>query len=59
MELAIAYYGRCFNDDESMTSSKNGNYMLRGSKENEHPYYESDALKILDGLLEEGIIELP
>ena len=33
--------------------------MLRGYEENECPYSESDALKILHNLLQKGLIELP
>lgn len=47
IELIIAYYGRQLNDDELMTSSRNESSMLRGSRENERLYFESDASKIL------------
>jgi len=58
MELTIIYYGGQLNDDESVASSRNEGSMLRDSEEKECPYSESDAPKILDKLLEKGLIEL-
>jgi len=57
MELTIAYYGRQLN--ESATSSRNQNSMLRDFEEKECPYSESDVPEMLDKLLEKGLIELP
>jgi len=57
MEITIAYYARQFNDDGSITSSRNRS-SIKGSEENECPYSESEALEILKKLLEKGFIEL-
>ena len=59
MELTMAYYGRRLNDDESMTSSRSRSSMHRDFEEKECPYSESDALEILDKLLDRGLIDLP
>jgi len=59
MELTIAYYGRRLQHDESMAPPRNISFMLRDSKESEYPYSEFDAPKMLNKLLEEGLIELP
>jgi len=59
MELAIANYRKGFNNDKSMASLKNRNYMLRDPGKNKYPYFESDTPKMLDKLLENGLIELP
>ena len=40
-------------------TSTNRSSILRGSEENECPYFESDAPEILHKLLEKGLIELP
>lgn len=58
MELTIAYYGRQLNDDELVASPRNRNSMDIDSEKNEYPYSESDAPKMLDKFLEEGLIEL-
>jgi len=59
MEVTIDYYGKQLNDDGSITSSRNKSSTLRGSEDNEFPYYESDAPEMLHTLLEKGLIELP
>jgi len=59
MEVTIAYYGKQLNHDGSITSLKNRSSTLRGSKENEHPYFESNVPEMIDKLLEKGLIELP
>ena len=59
MELTIVYCGGRPNDDESVASSINEGSMLRDSKEKECLYSESDVPKMLDKLLEKGLIELP
>jgi len=51
VEVTIAYYGKQLNHDGSITSSRNRKSMLRSSKENEYPYYESDVPKMLHKLL--------
>jgi len=58
IKVTISYYGRQLNDDGSITSSRNRSSMPRGSEENECPYFESDAPKMLQKLLEKGLIEL-
>ena len=59
MELTIAYYGRQVDDGELMASSRNRSSMLRDSEKNEYSYSEYDAPKMLDKLLEKGLVELP
>ena len=59
MEVTIDYYGKQLNDDGSITSSRNKSSTLRGSEDNEFPYYESDVPEMLHTLLEKGLIELP
>ena len=59
MELTIAYYGRQVDDGELMASSRNRGSMLRDSEKNEYSYSEYDAPKMLDKLLEKGLVELP
>jgi len=58
MEVTIPYYGRQFNDDGSIISSRSRNSIFKGFEENECPYSESDALEILYKLLEKGLIQL-
>jgi len=50
MDVTIAYYGRQFSDDGSTTSSRNINSILRGSDENECPYFVFDVPEILHKL---------
>ena len=57
MELTIAYFGKRLDGDELMASPRNGSFILRDSEENEYPHSKSDAPKMLDKLLEEGLIE--
>ena len=59
MELTIAYYGRQVDDGELMASSRNRGSMLRDSEKNEYSYSEYDAPKMLDKLLEKGLVQLP
>ena len=59
MKLTIAYYGRQIDDGELMASSRNRGSMLRDSEKNEHFYFKYDAPKMLDKLLEKGLVELP
>jgi len=59
IEVTIAYYGRQFNNDGLITSLRNRSSMLRGSEENEYPYFEYDTPEMLHKLLEKGLIELP
>jgi len=56
MEITIACYRRQLKDNES-TSSRNKS-LLGGSEEKECPYSASEPPKILDKLLEKGLIEL-
>jgi len=58
MEDTIVYYERWPNDKESMTSLRNKSAMLRSFKEKECPYFKSDALEMLNKLLEKRLIEL-
>jgi len=59
MELTIAYYGRQVDDCELMASSRNRSSMLRDFEKNEYSYSKYDAPKMLDKLIEKGLIELP
>ena len=59
MEHTIAYYGRWLNGDESIMSLRNKSSMLRDSEKNECSYSEYDAPKMLNKLLEKGLVELP
>ena len=46
-------------DDESMPPPRNISFILRDSKESEHPYYEYDVSKIFAKPFEERLTELP
>ena len=59
IELTIAYYGRWLDDGKSMASPRNRSSMLRYSEKNKYSYSEFDAPKMLDKVLEKGLIELP
>jgi len=59
MELTMAYYGKRVDDDDLMASSRNISSILRDSENNEYSYSEYDVPKMLDKLLEKGLVELP
>jgi len=58
MDLTIACYEIWLNNDESVTSSISRSSMFRDFDEKECPYFDFDVPKILDKLLEKGLIEL-
>jgi len=57
--IIIACYERGSNIDESIASSRSNGFKLKGSKWNECFYSEFGAPKMLDKLLEKGLIRLP